>query len=142
MNNVLSLYNDLNALGVKFYCWDLDGERAATLEMNGQYGVFMDFSNIRTLAEELVVVAHEGGHICTGATHKVSSPYDLIAKHEYKTNKWAVEKCISEEDIKNAIAKGHTEIWDLAEYFGVTEDFMKMAVCWYKNGNLAVDMYF
>ena len=30
----------------------------------------------------------------------------------------------------------------LAEYFGVTEDFRRKAVCWYTYGNLAAELYF
>ena len=30
----------------------------------------------------------------------------------------------------------------IAEYFGVTEDFMRKAVCWYTYGNLATELYF
>ena len=37
---------------------------------------------------------------------------------------------------------GHTEMWDLADYFHVTEDFMRKAVCWYTYGNLATELYF
>lgn len=32
-------------------------------------------------------------------------------------------------------------MWDLAEHFGVTEDFMRKVVCWYMYGNLDVDLY-
>lgn len=42
----------------------------------------------------------------------------------------------------DAIAVGHTEMWDLAEYFGVSEDFMRKTVCWYTYGNLSSDLYF
>lgn len=45
-------------------------------------------------------------------------------------------------DLDEAVAEGHTELWDLAEYFGVTEDFVKKAVCWYTYGNLATELYF
>ena len=33
-------------------------------------------------------------------------------------------------------------MWDLAEHFGVTEDFMHEILCWYMYGNLDVDLYF
>lgn len=102
----------------------------------------MDFGNIHSSAEELVVVAHEGGHISTGATHKVNSPYDLIEKHEYKADKWAVQKLIPEEELDEAVASGCTELWQLAEHFAVTEEFMRKAVCWYVHGNLAAELYF
>lgn len=141
MNNVLNLYSDLNALGVKFYHWNMDGDKAVTLEINGQYGVFMDFCNIETSAEELVVLAHEGGHICTGATHKVCSPFDLVEKHEHKANKWAIQKLIPEDELNSAVSEGCTNIFTLAEHFEVTEDFMKLAVCWYTYGDFDVNSH-
>ena len=89
-----------------------------------------------------MIVAHEGGHIATGSTHRVNSPYDLIEKHEVKADKWAVRKLISEQALDDAVAEGNTELWQLAEHFGVTEEFMKKAVCWYTHGNLAAELYF
>lgn len=142
MENILALYDQLNRAGVRFYHWDLDDVQASTIEIDGNYGVFMDFSNIVTQAEELVAVAHEGGHVFTGATHKVSSPYDLIAKHEYKADKWAVQRLISPEALDAAVAEGYTDIHSLAEHFNVTIPFMKKAVCLHTHGNLAADLYF
>ena len=143
LNKIISLYHELNDAGVRFYHWNMDDDlQAATIEQDGKYGVFMDFDNIHTEAEELVVVAHEGGHISTGSTHKVNSPYDLVEKHEHKANKWAVQQLVPEEALDEAVAAGNTELWQLAEYFGVTEEFMRMAVCWYVHGNLASELYF
>ena len=142
MKKILSLYDELNAAGVRFYHWNMDNDAAAVVEMNGQYGVFMDFTHIRTGAEELVAVAHEGGHISTGATHCLDSPYDLVEKHEHKADKWAIEALITAEELDDAVAAGNTELWQLADHFGVTEEFMKKAVCWYTHGNLACELYF
>ena len=142
MEKILTLYDELNSAGVRFYHWDLDDIQACTMEMNGQYGVFMDFGNIHTSAEELVAVAHEGGHVSTGSTHKVSSPYDLVSKHEYKADKWAVQKLISADALDAAVAEGYTDIYSLAEHFNVTVPFMKKAVCLHTHGNLAANLYF
>ena len=49
---------------------------------------------------------------------------------------------ITEEELDEAVANGHTEIWDLADYFDVTEEFMRKAVCLYTYGNLATELYF
>lgn len=54
----------------------------------------------------------------------------------------AINEFVSEQELDEAIADGHTEMWDLADYFHVTEDFMKKAVCWYTHGNLATELYF
>ena len=45
-------------------------------------------------------------------------------------------------DLDDAVAQGCTELWELAERFGVTEDFVKKAVCLYVHGNLATELYF
>lgn len=142
MEQILTLYDELNRAGVRFYHWDLAEDRACTLEIGGNYSIFMDFDNIPTVAEELVTVAHEGGHVSTGATHKVSSPYDLIAKHEYKADKWAIQRLIPPEALDAAVAEGYTDLHSLAEHFNVTEPFMKKAVCLHTHGNLAADLYF
>lgn len=141
MDKILSLYNELNSKGVNFYLWELGEAQAATVELNGQYGVFMDFDNIKNSAEELTLVAHEGGHIVTGSTHYIGSPFEVVEQHENRADKWAIKQLIPKQQFDTVVSDGHTELWDLAEYFGVTEDFMKKAVCWYKYGTLAVDQH-
>jgi Zn-dependent peptidase ImmA (M78 family) len=142
MEKVIALYDELNAAGVRFYHWPMDQERAATIEQGGKYGVFMDFDNIRDSAQELVVVAHEGGHISTGSTHRVDSPYDLVEKHEHKADRWAIERLVPEEELDEAVASGCTELWQLADHFSVTEEFMRKAVCWYVHGTMATQLFF
>lgn len=142
MDRLLSLYKRIRESGTRFYTWPLQDEKAATLEIDKKYGIFVDFDNIESTKEETTVVAHEGGHACTGATHKVSSPFDLVEKHEYKAWKWAAENYISEDDLDSAVADGYTTIYSLSEYFNITEDFMRKIVCWYTYGNLATELYF
>lgn len=142
MDRLLSLYRKLNSDGVRFYLWPLQEDKAVTMEVDGTYGVFMDFDNIQSSKEEAVIVAHEGGHASTGATHKICSPIDLVEKHEYKAWKWAVKNYISEDELDDAVANGYTDIYSLSEYFGITEDFMRKVVCWYTYGNLNTDLYF
>ena len=131
MKQLLSLYSELQKAGVRFYTWDMNCSDAVTIEMDGQYNVFMDFDQIRTLAEEKVNVAHEGGHALTGATHKVRSPVDLIERHEYKANKWAIKKLLPKDELWAAIRHGYTEPWQLADYFNVTEPFICQAIQYY-----------
>ena len=142
MDKTLALYDKLNRAGVRFYHWDLEDQQAATIELNGQYAIFMDFDNIHTSAEERVVVAHEGGHVVTGATHRVSSPFDLVAKHEYKADKWAVEQLVPAGELDAAVARGYTDLHSLAEHFGVTVPFMEKAVSLHTHGNLSTRLSF
>ncbi len=67
---------------------------------------------------------------------------DSRRRHENRADKWAVTTLISVEELDNAIAQGCTEVWELAEYFQVTEAFIRKALCWYVHGNMAAELYF
>ncbi len=100
------------------------------------WGIYLDKERLSTRAEEYTALGHEWAHYVTGTTHAVSSPFDLIAKHEYRANKNEIRTRIPKADFEAALAKGITEPWDLAEYFGVTEPFMRTAMIWYRYGRL------
>ena len=61
----------------------------------------------------------------------------------YSKNKAIADNAgLTLEDFDQAIADGYDNIPDLADYFNVTEDFMRKAVCFYIHGNLAAELYF
>ena len=148
MERLNNLYQWLDEKGVFLFDRQLpfskEETKALTVRLNGSgtYGIFLDRGRMENTAEEYSSALHEGGHYATGTTHQADSPYDLVEKHEYKANKWAVRRAFTSEELDAAVADGYTELWQLAEYFGVTEDFMRKAVCWYTYGNLAAELYF
>lgn len=93
-------------------------------------------------AQERVHLGHELGHCATGSFYSIHTAVDCRQRHENRADKWAVNKLIPVCDLDAAVANGCTEIWELAEQFGVTEQFMKKAVCYYVHGNLAEELYF
>ena len=95
-----------------------------------------------TDSQEKTQLAHEIGHCETGSFYSRYVQVDSRQRHENRADKWAIQKLIPEDELDEAVANGCTELWELAEHFGVTEDFMKKAVCWYTNGNLAAELYF
>lgn len=121
-----------------------EASKAVTICLNDHHskGVFVDYGRIDTTAEEAVTLLHEGGHCATGATHAITSSADLIEKHEYKAEKWAIQNAVSREELDAARDAGCQEIYELAEYFNLTEAFMRKVVCWYDHGNLNVDIYY
>ena len=46
----------------------------------------------------------------------------------YNNELYAIKKLIPKDELKNAADSGITEVWELAEYFNVTEDFVKRAI--------------
>ena len=92
--------------------------------------------------QERVHLIHELGHCVTGSFYNRYAAVDSRQRHESRADKWAVKKLIPVEALDDAIAEGCTEVWELAERFGVTEEFIRKAVCYYVHGNLATELYF
>lgn len=92
---LVELYCQAYADGISVFSRYPVGELgAATIEMNGRYAVFIDDEQFGTAADELCALAHECGHVHTGATHAVASPYDLIERHEYRADRWAIHQLL------------------------------------------------
>lgn len=45
MERLLSLYQKLRESGTRFYMWSMQGDKAVTMEVDGSYGIFIDFDN-------------------------------------------------------------------------------------------------
>ena len=97
---------------------------------------------LRSTSQTRTHLAHELGHCLTGSFYNRYTPYDVRLRHEHRADKWAIRKLIPAKALDEAVAAGHTQLWELAEHFGVTEDFMRKAVCLHVHGNLATDLYF
>ena len=93
-------------------------------------------------AQERVHLGHELGHCATGSFYNRYAAIDFRQKHENKANKWAIQQLIPVEDLDDAVAEGCHEIWELADRFGVTEEFIRKTLCYYVHGNLATELYF
>ncbi len=92
--------------------------------------------------QERVHLGHELGHCVTGSFYSIHTAIDSRQRHENKADKWAIQALVPVDDLDAAIAGGCTELWDLAERFDVTEEFIKKAVCFYVHGNVAAELYF
>ena len=131
MTDLSAIYRDADRMGVPIYSYDIGFADAATLEVGGRYAVMVDPRRICSISGIKGVLAHELGHCATGCTHHVSSPYDLVARHEYKANRWAVEQYLPFSQLNAAVAGGLTEPWQLAEYFDLPEGLIRWAIQYY-----------
>ncbi len=73
-------------------------------------------------------LAHEIGHCETLAFYNAYSPLEVREKHEKKADRWAASKLVPVRELTDALMHGVREIWDLAEFFNVTEEFMLKAI--------------
>ena len=92
--------------------------------------------------QERVHLSHELGHCLTGSFYNIYATADNRRRHENRADKWAVEYLIPARELDEAVAAGYTQLWQLAEYFGVSEDMIRKALCWYVYGNMAAELYF
>lgn len=102
----------------------------------------MDSSILDGAVQERVHLGHELGHCATGSFYSIHTAIDCRQRHENRADKWAIQALVPVEELDAAIAGGCTEFWELAERFGVTEEFMKKAVCFHVHGNVAAELYF
>jgi len=117
-------------------------ESMSVMLENGQCFIGMDDSVQDGGARERVHLSHELGHCVTGSFYNIHAAIDYRQRHENRANKWAIQALIPVEELDDAIAEGCTEIWELAERFQVTEEFVRRAVCLYVHGNVAAELYF
>ncbi len=99
---------------------------------NGKCFIGIDPFEIETTAEERVHLAHEIGHCETLSFYNIYSSLDIREKHEEKADRWAVSRLIPACELAAAIKCGYCETWSLAEFFDVTEDFIRKAIRIYK----------
>ena len=128
MTELSAIYQDAQAAGAQIFPYAIGFADAATIELDGEYGIFLDFEKFGCMADFFWALIHEVSHCATGCTHRVSSPYDLVARHEYKANRRAIETYLPAEAIRQALRAGCTEPWQLAEYFGLPESAVRLAL--------------
>ena len=118
-----------------------NGSMSLRLE-DGSCCIGVDGSVLDGGRQERVHIGHELGHCMTGSFYNRYSPYDLRQRHENRADKWAILRLVPEAELDEAIAEGCCELWALADRFGVTEAFMRKAICFHIHGNVAPELYF
>ena len=132
------IYEEAEADGVDVHF--LKMETQASMSVPGHMAV--DTARLPTTAEETTAAAHELGHIDTGSFYNIHSPCDDRKRCENIADKSAIVRHIDKDLLFRLMERGMTQLWELADYFGFTEDFIKKAVCYYTHGNLAAEFYF
>ena len=143
MQSVLSLYETAAQQNIEVlqYPMQENGSMSIMLE-DGTCYIGIDRAVQDGDIQERVHLSHELGHCITGSFYNRYAAIDHRQRHENRADKWAIRHLIPVEDLDEAVANGASELWELAELFGVTEQFMKKAVCYYVHGNVATELYF
>lgn len=135
MNN--DLYALADQLGIVVLSFPLPDCESISLESDDNYYIGIDDMQLDSSKEERVHMAHELGHCVTGSFYNEYSPVDNRGKCEATADRWAVKKLINKDELLKQLKNG-MEVWDLAEYFNVTEDFIRKAYHLYFEVQMAV----
>lgn len=84
--------------------------------------------DIDTSRKKACVLAEELGHHATSAGDILNQNDANNRRQERAARKWAYEKIVPIENIRFALKDGHTEVWDMAEYLDVDEEFLREAL--------------
>lgn len=123
--SVFAVYNDLSHMGVDV------GE--VRLKTNTAIAFLDDFIALDkrkcpTSRKERTVLVHEAGHYISGAFYKAYSEYQVREQAEQRAFAASVEKYLPVNKIRKAMRAGNTEIWQLAEYFNLDEEYIEKAL--------------
>ena len=140
-NNPLDLYAYAERRNIDVDWVPMRRATSLSVPLGDGYAIALDPWKLGSLAQETVCLAHELGHCETGSFYNRFAALDVRQQHENRADKWAIRRLVPAEELDAAMADGCDTIPALADRFGVTEPFMRKAVCWYAHGNLAVEMY-
>lgn len=143
MYDVLALYDLARQKNIEVFQYPMrESGSMSVMADDGACYIGIDESVQDGSTQERVHLSHELGHCMTGSFYSIHTAVDRRQRHENRADKWAIRELISVDALDDAVAEGCTEIWELAERFGVTEQFMRKAVCYYVHGNVASELYF
>ena len=81
-----------------------------------------------TCEEKKVRLAHEIGHCATDSFYSRHTLLDNIRKHERRADKWAINSIIPLDELIDEFKYDYVEPWEIADYFGVTLDYVDKAL--------------
>ena len=128
------VYADLLAQDVMLFAagYQLSGDcDAATVRVGHSYGVFLDIDRIRTIRQEKEAVVHEWAHITTDATYCIDAPAAVRQKAEETARRAEIKKLLPFEKMRGVIKAGCAQIYELSEFFNVSEELVLEAIEYY-----------
>lgn len=129
--NLDNLYLEMEQEGIRIVNYPFTHCKSIALEQEKVVGI--DLEQLADSAEEYTVLIHEKGHFDAGAFYDPDSSCLLRCQAESRADRAAIRKYIPEKELQSLLKKGVCQRWELAEHFGVTEDFMEKAIRYYRD---------
>lgn len=114
-----------------------DNKKACCLHYKEYKSIGIDNKKINSTAEKKEILAEEVGHYQTGSLYMLESTQNHtiyknnIIKCEGMAKKWQIKKLLPFDKLEEAVNNGLTEIFELAEYFNLSNTFIEKAIKYY-----------
>lgn len=132
------LYARAEAEGVTVDAFPLRSREAMSMmDEDGQCHIAIDPRQLRSGADEKTKLSHELGHCEAGAFYNRYAPLDVPARYEHRADKRAIYMLIPWDELCTQLRAGRRSVWELADWFGVTEAMMQKALRLYLTGSLS-----
>jgi len=95
-------------------------------------GIIALNKSIETNAERRCILAEELGHYYNTIGDILNMKINSNKKQEQRAREWAFEKLVPFNELVITYDNGYKNVYELAEYFDVTEDFMNEAILYYQ----------
>ena len=126
------LYNIAENNGITVDFVSLCENPALSLEYGGKGFIAIDKNLTGTPSAERVALAHELGHLATGAMYSLGADHETVKKRERAAERWAVNALVPYTELLKVLNMGVEDIAGLAERFSVTEEFMEKVIRFYR----------
>lgn len=117
-------YSDLKIKEVDFSEMDPEGEIEGLCIKDK---IFIR-NNLINSNEKVCILAEEIGHYHTTVGNILDQSRIENRKQELKARRWAVKRLVRVEQLVNAFNEGLRYKYEIAEYLGVTEEFLETAL--------------
>ena len=128
------LYGIAERRGHVVVCESLTETPSFSLQTNKRCYIAID--QRLNVQQEREALAHELGHCEYGGFYNRYSKYDIRAKAERRADKWAFARLVPYGRLMQAVRHGVTDVWELAELFDVSCEFIHRAIAYYKTAIL------
>lgn len=128
MKTLLEIYDEIDANDIMVFEHKIGNRKSTITQADAWTAITMNHRLIETESDEKSALMHETGHYHTNAYYNFDSKFELKCRKEYRAQRWAVMHYLPLDELLDAVDEGYTEIYELAEHFEVTEEFILTAI--------------
>lgn len=109
---------------------DLPKNKALAIKLGQTEIIGLDKAVAADSSEERTLLAHEIGHCATGCFYDLSANRIDRSRQEHRAIRWALCRCVPKRKLIELIRARYSNN-EIADIFGVTEEFIKKAYTYY-----------